>query len=311
MDWFRRNSVFAGVLLLCGGAIAAETWLVWAARERVGRQEEMLRQRKEERDRLARHSPRLDEETGRAIAADLAAVELRLGELQRALQGRSGWLPAAPTRSIDGYLALAAFGENARARAKLQRVEVRADERFGFATYAHAGPEPDLLPAVHRQRVLVEHLLESLLDAQPQSLVAVQREPPLSDAERAARDTGAAARTPGPAGSGRGGVSADFFTLDDRVRLRGPGRLGGEAFRVEFSGQTQTLRAFVNALATLRVPLIVRSVEVEPRPAGPASSPVAPALGTPAVPLVTETLSTYAVTVEFVEGLPAPSPDGP
>lgn len=311
MDWLRRNSVFAGVLLLCGGAIATEAWLVGAPRERVGQQEEMLRQRKEERARLARHSPRLDEETGRAIATDLAAAERRLGELQRALQGRSGWLPAAPTRSIDGYFALAAFVEKTRARAKLQRVEVRADERFGFATYAHAGPEPDLLPAVHRQRVLVEHLLESLLEAQPQSLVAVQREPPLNDAERTARDAEAAARTPGPAGSARSDVPADFFTPDDRVRLRAPGRLGGEAFRVEFSGQTQTLRAFVNALATLRVPLIVRSVEVEPRAVGPAPSPVAPVVGTPAVSVVTETLSTYAVTVEFVEVLPAPSPDGP
>ena len=83
--------------------------------------------------------------------------------------------------------------------------------------------------------------------------------------------------------------------------LRVPGRLEGDAFRLEFIGQTTALREFLNALAAFKLPVIVRSVEVEPLnaqlPAAASAGP--PAAGAP-VPLVVQNFSRFVVVVELV-----------
>ena len=88
-----------------------------------------------------------------------------------------------------------------------------------------------------------------------------------------------------------------------------PGRVESEAFRLEFTGQTAVLRAFLNSLAALPRPVIVRRVEVEPLTAESGAS-TAPVAGAP-VPLVAQNLSKFAVVVECVELLPAPERSAP
>jgi hypothetical protein len=75
-----------------------------------------------------------------------------------------------------------------------------------------------------------------------------------------------------------------------------------EVFRLEFSGQTPALRAFLGSLATLPLPVVVRRVEVEPLADEAATAAVAPDAP---VPLVPQNLSKFAVVVECVELLPA------
>ena len=88
--------------------------------------------------------------------------------------------------------------------------------------------------------------------------------------------------------------------LDRALSVRRPGEVETVAFRVEFSGQTATLRNFLTALAALPQPFLVRSVEVEPLPVPVA--PAAPVAGAPEapVPLVRQNLSRFAVIVESV-----------
>lgn len=307
MNWLRKNLLFALVLALCTAAIGVEAWMLYGSWQRTTRAQVTLKQRKEERDWLARQSPAPSEENAAAIATDVAAGERKLAELRQTLQGRGNWLPAPPTRPLDAYFALAAFTEKARALAVRQQVELRAEERFGFASYANVGPEPELLRAVHRQRVVVEHLIESLLEARPRSLLSVQRERPLSDAQRVA----ARAAAPGPTAARENTSSAertaDFFQPAPHLRLHVPGQLESDAFRLEFTGQTQALRAFLNGLAAFKLPLIVRSVEVEPSPVD-ATAAAANSTGRAPVPLVTQNFSKFVVVVEFVEVLPAPTP---
>lgn len=301
MNWLRRNPLFAFVLLLSAGALAWEGWALHGTWERTQRAERTLRQRQAERDWLAHRKPALSAENSEAIAADVAAAERRLGELRQALRGRGRWLPAAPKRSLDAYFALASFTEKARALAVRQQVELRADERFGFATHASVGPGPEQLAAVHRQRVLIEHLVESLLEARPRSLLAVQRERPRIATPLAGANAAASAASESRARE----VATDFFEPDAQVRLRMPGLVDTEAFRLEFTGQTQSLRAFLNGLASAKLPLIVRAIEVEPL--APETATASAAAGAP-VPLVTQNFSKFAVVVEFVELPPAPDP---
>jgi len=314
MDWLKRNPLLFVALLLGAAALAVEVHTLLHWQEQARRAAAGLQQRKQERDWLAGQSPALSEQNGAAIAAELATAERELAELRRQLAGRPGWLPAPPSRPIDAYFALASFVEQMRAFAVRQQVALRPEERFGFATYANEGPEPDLIAAVHQQRVVIQHLLELLFEAQPRALVAVQRERPLTNAQREARrnpsaregTAASAAAAPLPRGGGQAG---DFFTLDARLILPAESWLENTGFRVEFTGQTQTLRSFLNSLAAYQLPLIVRSVEVEPLPPA-AGGEEPPSPGAP-VPLVANNFSKFAVTLECVAVLPAPVPASP
>lgn len=320
MTWRKKNPLFAVVLLAAAGACVVQGWFIYTTRERARRAAIQLEAKRGERDWLARQSPALTEETSRAIAADVAAAEQRLADLRTALTGKA-WLPPAPARPIDAYFALASFNEKMRALAMREQIALRAEERFGFSTYANEGPELDLLGSVHRQRVVMQHVLETLFEAHPKALIAIVRERPLTEAQQAARRaliaganaTGAeAAAIPAARSAGQ---LADFFEPDARLRLHAPGLADGELYRVEFSGQTQALRAFLNALASSPLPLFVRAVEVEPdavENSTMAGSVPADANATyAAVPLVTQNFSKFAVILECVEVAPAPTVSSP
>lgn len=297
------------VLALAAGfvAVAAEGWLLYREAEQVRRARNALTQRQQERDWLASRSPALSEENSAVLADDVAAAEKSLAAMRAALAGRDRAGEEAPGRPIDAYFAIASGVEKLRTLAVRQQVELRPDEPFGFATHANEGPESGLIERVHLQRVVIEHLVTVLFEARPRAFLGVQRERPVPAGRRVARRVpgaeGGAEQEPPPAG----GVPADFFTPDPQLRLRHAGLVDTEAFRVEFTGQTQTLRAFLNELAAFRLPLIVRSVEVDPASGGTVAEAETPAAGAP-VPLVTQNFSKFAVVLELVEVLPATPP---
>lgn len=314
MSWLKRNPVLGAVLVLAVLALAAEGWLLQQARQQAARALAGLEQKKQEREWLARQSPALNEPNEQAIAQDLAQAGRALAGLRAALQPREGQRspPAAPVKPIDVYFDIAAFVEKTRALAARAQVMIKPEERFGFATHSNEGPAEELVPAVFRQRVAAQQLVEALLEERPRMLVGVQRERPLTAAQREQRNRPAPAGTTlasPAAGAVGGGVPADFFAFDTADSLRVPGRVESEAFRLEFTGQTPALRAFLNSLAVLPLPVIVRRVEVEPL-ATESAALSAPAAGAP-VPLVTQNLSKFAVVVECVELLPAPERSAP
>lgn len=301
MTWRKRNPVIALALLVCVGAVTGQALFLRKLWQQQRRASVTLEQRQQERNWLARQSPAPSEENVSALEADVVAAELNLANLRAALQGKGRWLADAPQRPLDAYFGLATLVERMRALAVRQQIVLRPDECFAFATYANEGPAVDHLVAVHRQRTIVEHLVESLFEARPRALLAAQREYPLTEAQRVAqRATPDSEAVRAERFSGQAG---DFFTADPRLRLRVAGLVESEAFRLEFTGQTKTLRTFLNTLSVYRLPLVVRSVEVEPLPAegGGVTEPGFDA----AVPLVGQTFSKFTVVVEFVEVLPA------
>jgi len=316
MNWFKRNPLLGALLVVLAVLLAAGGWMLNRERLRAIRALANLEQKKQERDWLARQSPALSEENTQAIARDLAAAGQVLAGLRAALPGRDAGILAAPppAKSIDVFFDLAAFVEKTRALATRMQVVIRPDERFGFASHANEGPEAELVPAVFRQRMLVQYLVESLIEAHPRSLLSVQRERPLTATQRASRNQppqpGAPVAAAAPA---TGGQTADFFELDPQLSVRVPGRIESEAFRLEFTGQTPALRTFLNTLASYKLPLIVRSVEVQPMAADQpqGDTPEAPTVTGAPVPLVTQNLSRFAVVVESVVLLTAPEKSTP
>ncbi len=292
------------MLLLAVAALATEAWLLQRERLQARHAVASLAQKKQERDRLARQSPALSEENEQAIGRDLAGAEKMLGAWQAALQGRDAQLLAVdpPDKSIDAYFDIAAFVEKTRALAVRAQVTHKPDEHFGFATHASEGPGTELAPAVFRQRIVLQYLVETLIEARPLAVLTVQRERPLTLAQRNQRNHLAPPGTNGTATDGHSGQPGDFFDFDKHISLRVPGLVDSEAYRLEFTGQTRAVRAFLNSLASFRLPIVVRSVEAEPLSAitsalDPASPP---ASGAP-VPLVAQNLSRFAVVVEFIE----------
>jgi hypothetical protein len=295
-------------------ALLAESWLLQRERSQARQAVAALEQKRQERDRLATQSPALSEGNEQAIRSELNDSGKTLATWRAALRGRDAQVldMPPPERSIDAYFDIAAFVERTRAQATHAQVKLKPDERFGFSTYASEGPGTELIPAVFRQRIALQCLVETLIEARPLAVLAVQRERPLTLAQRARRSHLPAVADYGTGPDGHSGQPGDFFDFEKGSSLRMPGLVDGEAFRVEFTGQTRAVRAFLNSLAAFRLPLVVRGVEAGPLGAASRAGETVlpPAAGAP-VPLVEQNISRFAVVVEFIEpvaatGKPAP-----
>src|SRR5438105_55871 len=210
-----------------------EGWLLERSRAEAAKALTDLDQKTRERDSLVRQSPALSPETDTAVSAALASANRALADWRKVLQGDDADLPAtpAPVRSTDAFFELADFISHLRAEATQARVKLRANESFGFATYANEGPAKDQIGTVHRQRLAAQYLVELLLGSRPQMLLAIRRERPGADSKR----------------DQRAGTD-DYFDWDHASSLRRSGLIEGEAFRLDFTGQTETLQQFLNSI---------------------------------------------------------------
>lgn len=334
MNWYRHYPGFAIGLTLCGlvaaGEIAlgVERWL--ASRAEATR----LQQRRAELEGMGQLNPAPTREVAAAIEADLARAQAALAAMKTELSGQSAAvekLRAAkvPAARTDAFFDLATYVERVKEAAAKAGVQLRPEAaRAGFAQYANEGPETDRIEPVFRQRQLAEHLMNLLLEARPEAIVAVRRERPRTKAEREAEAQAIANGQPPPAPEG--GDGPDFFALDPRGSARVPGFVATSGFRLTFQGETAALRLFLNRLAAFELPFLVREIEVEPvnaeeaaadAPASPAAPAVAAVTAVPAAreaapkgpvqtPLVPKSTSRFTVTVEHLELLTPPPAEG-
>jgi hypothetical protein len=257
------------------------------------------------------------------IENDLAASTANVAKMQGLLKGNgdtADQLRAAPVPADapDAYFSINKFVEDTRKRYQDAMIKIKDDERFGFATYAHKGPDADLIPEVFHQQQIASYLLDALLDAKPAALLSVQRERPLTKEERLAAQSPPKAAVPGqpPAALPPADSSGDLFEIDPRITARRPGQVDAIGFRLSFVGKTDSLRSLLNKLGNFELPLVVRSVEVEasdPEPAAPDPTVDAEGHELEAMPKakVEKLLSKFTVTIEYIDLVPAaqtPSP---
>ncbi|HTL66307.1 MAG TPA: Amuc_1100 family pilus-like protein [Lacunisphaera sp.] len=299
-----HQSIIAAVLGALLASAGLEAW-IWCHAGRAARRAlAKLDATRAERDRLGRQSPAPTAEYEEAVHDRIEAVRGMLAGLRAELAATDQVTPASvPAKPVDAYFEIAAFVERTRTEAAEAGVTARAGERFGFAAHASAGPRPELVEAVGRQRAEIEQLIETLLASQPRALLAVQRERPLTDAERSQRkqpDGPAAAQSSIARGREDETAVADFFDFDPVQSIRRRGLIDTDAFRLEFTGPTTSLRSFLNRLATSRWPVVVRNVEVEPVSSENRSSSRPEVASSGPVPLVTGILSRFTVVVEVL-----------
>jgi hypothetical protein len=344
MSALKKYPLFSAALAVCGLVVIGEGYVIYERWSTARETAKKLTQKTGELMNMSSLMPAPTREVATAIESDLATAQRALATMRAELSGHG---PAAdrmaaakvPTARTDAFFDLATFVEKNRDLAKKQDIDVRPEAaRFGFATYANAGPEVERIAPVFHQRLVAQYLLESLFDAKPRALLGVQRERTLTKAEREARDAAVAALNGQPVdptvalpGSNEP-EGPDFFEINPQVSARAKDYLDTTAFRLTFTGQTAALRSFLNKLASFELPVLVREVEVEPAAAeeaaplpddaAPADVSTAPSVvlsakpapkpvtvKPTAAPIVAKPLSKFTVTVEYIVLVAAPTAD--
>lgn len=147
---------------------------------------------------------------------------------------------------------------------ELPQVRVPANFAFGFSRYLDSGEPPadDQIPVVYQQKEILTYLLRKLLNTRPISIQQVQREPVGVLAAVSAETE--------PGRGGRGSQSAKGPKLmDDEFKVgaasaRVEGAVETLPFKIVFTGYTENLRSFLKQVEAFDLPLVVRSVEVQP-----------------------------------------------
>jgi hypothetical protein len=303
-----------GVLLVAEGWGVYHWWTLGArARGRRG-QAEITR-------------PRPAGPTAEKIAAELLAAQREVAMSEAALAAKRA-APSAPLGQAEAYFELAGFVEGYRQRVRTQGVALGPDAtHFGFAAYAREGPDLALLGSVQRQQRMAGLVLDALLAANPTAILSLRRELPLTEAERTAKFENRRAErgtTRVAARRASRGEGTDYFSIDPQWSVFAAGIVDPMGLRVVFTGETATLRDFLNGLSEAALPLLARMVEVEPALAteagegrrGPAVSAVVPASVVlrengssserpepAAMRVVARSHSKFTVTLEHVEVL--------
>ncbi len=293
MDGNRQNAVAIGLaVLLAAGAMLAG-WSLAGSRRAASGATSLCARREQEWKRLKAYQPPPTPAQARTVEAELARAEGALADAEAQLGCGGGTTAGSdgagepPASRTDAFFDLTGFIRAMREHAGRAGVSLRPDEQFGFSAYVHEGPETNLIDAVHRQRRVVAGLLEALFAARPRKLQAVQR-------TRPARSPPGAARAAGPASA----AEADLFAMDPGLSAEAPGLVATEGYRLTFEAHTPVLRRFLIALAVSELPLLVRSVAVEPVRNASLGRDAPPNDREPLVLLVRPGWSRFCVTVE-------------
>lgn len=308
MASFKSHPFFYTSLLLAGALTAGQAWMLFSQRSDVHKISAEIEQKKEALDAFQRQNPFPSRENLEAIEEDRLAAEKTRGQIRSLLQAEgdvsasiaSAVLPVSPT---EAFFDIANYVERLRALARETQVGFAPENRFGFSAYSTRGPEGGLVKSVFEQRQYAEYLIGALLRTEnpPKEFIGLQRGQPVNPGSANIETSG-------------GGGSGDYFSMDARTSARVSGSVATIPFRLSFIGNTAVLRDFLNELALFKVPVVVRSVEVEslggnsrasspaPRAANNIFGGNSPAANTAEAvkPLVEQVDSRFIVTVEIV-----------
>jgi hypothetical protein len=307
MSRLRQSPLIYGIATLVAATVFAEGWLLINGSRTAKTAALTLTRRQREWRRLAGQKPPPTTAQADIIEADLARAGATLAALEERLSNSRDPStvegatvdPAAISRT-DAFIDLADFVRSMREQAGRAGVGVRAEEYFGFSTYAHEGPASELIALLLRQRRLAGYLLENLFASRPERFVALQR----ARLPKGRRDAASASQS----GGAHAPAEPDVFAIDSGLSIREPDVVETTAFRVTFAGYTAALRGFLNRLAAGELPVVVRGVEVEPVKESSPRHHHPPGSMDSLSLIVRPTRSRFSVTVEFCEIIPSSVP---
>ena len=269
MGFFKKYPIFCVVLLLLLLVLGGGIYLVLTERAKAEEARDDYESEIRRLEQVSRGVPYESEDGDQRIlpnAENRKVLEERLaqvtGDLQRIRQGmaaRSGNLLGDTADEFTFLPKLQSFIASLKAKAAANEIQISRNEAFGFASYATRAEQPptDKIPELNLQRQVLDYIVKKLIDAGPTAILAVERE--LVEADETEETDRNRDR-----GSIRGNNDDDVFTIEELVTARSNEYIETSAFRLVFTGRTDVLRQFLNTVGRFEIPLIVRSVQVEP-----------------------------------------------
>lgn len=255
MSFLKKNLLLCIVAAVCVAAFLAGVYMALAEYRAIKDARRSLASAESQLSSLHNADPVPTEENLAAAEKNLAELQAALADIREDLRSDSEM-----STSKDGVSVMAGiqqyiskfqkqtaahkneFGEAAP-------IETPDNFAFGFGQYIDEasvpadGPRASLLD---KQRQILNYLITQLIQAGPQSIDKVLRE--ILEAQE-------------------GDSGKNAFTINPAISARVPGAIDTMAFSITFSGYTDSLREFLNSLASFEWPIVVRSIEVT-RPSG-------------------------------------------
>lgn len=273
MGFFKQNPLFSGlVALFLLLFIAGVVFIFMASGSASDAKKAFARAESSYRSALALNPA--------ATPANLQASEENVEKLAKALEAQvattKGSAPfiisqTPPTTEAAMLFQLEAFKEQFTKDAAMvvpfgksddePGIGLPEDFNFGFSRFLEEGDPPptEFIPIVFEQKEILAYLLRKLYDSKPNSIESVQREMK-EEVIPAETQPGTASANNRPS---RDRLKKDEFEVG-KISAQVPGAIETLGFRIVFTGYTQSLRLFLKQLEEFELPLVVRSVEVEP-----------------------------------------------
>ncbi len=320
MGLFKKNPAFCIFCVVAVLAFAVGATLVVTESGKLAKSKRALASASSQINGLLEAHPAPSAKNVRAAQQNAEELSAQLLSIRENLQrGSRLTISNDSTRVMSG---VQKYISNYRRQAEAHRnaedvavpIQIPEDFAFGFEKYlkqTNISENARIVPQLDKQRQVLSYILNQLIAAYPASIQAVERElMELVDAKLAG------------------------FQINPAISARVPDAVDTLAFRVTFTGYTPTLRNFLNNLAQFDLPIVVRSVAVD-RPTNNAkttnakkrqssnlddifgafagsSNTAEPAPDDNQTPVISETESSFTVTLEFIEIiLPSNSKENP
>ena len=317
MGFIKKNLIFTIIMAVCILVFAAGVYLAFDESGKIDQKKQKITAAESQLKTMRFADPAPTLENVEASAKNVAELKAGLRKIREDLERG-----ARISTSADGIGVMAGIQQFI---SKFQRkalthtdkdgepveIIIPSDFAFGFEQYLDEATmldDEELIPVLDKQRQILSYLLTKLYESEPKSIVSVEREV----LELKAEDS----------------RSAKGFAIQPAITAKVPGAINTLAFRLAFTGYTDSLRRLLNDLAKFDLPIVVRSIEVD-RPSGITTTAKVPAnndLDTffgvfdggsnsevkapeeAQEPVISENISTFTVVLEFIEiALPAQS----
>ncbi len=305
MGAFKKNYAFSALIFSCLLVFAAGSYLALAEFSKISRVEKRMNRMLSDYGNLRRAVPAPTVENVAASTANVTRLQDALARIREDLQKGVGMTMA--TDGISVMTGIQLFISEFRQKASENRwlnpdtgeteaapIVLNDDMAFGFEIYMDELSVPEeasVIPLLDKQRQILAYLMDRLFRSYPHRIESVRRE--IIEFKGKARNK--------PVG----------YTVDPAVTARVPGAIDTMAFRVQYTGYSDSLRQFLNALAVFEMPIVVRSIEVARAGGGTpekkARTSWADDLSDGAdessskAPVIEDNASTFTLILEFIE----------
>ena len=304
MDFFKKNLIFSTAIVVCLLAFSVGSFLALNESGAIDKAEQEMKSAQARLKNLRFSDPSPSLENVEASAENVAQLQSALKTIREDLQ-RGDRL----SFSSDGIGVMAGVQQFISEYQRKSSGQVDANDEpapislpqdfaFGFQEYIdEAKPltDPKRSAVLDQQRQILSYLMDKLIESRPASLVSVEREV-LEQVE-----------------------GQQSFQIDKAISARVPGAIDTLAFRLSFTGYTDSLRSLLNNLAKFDLPIVVRSIDIQRKgeikntTASTNSNNLDSIFGAfgggndeeapkeAQKPVISENISTFTVVLEFIE----------